>query len=182
MTTSTNYPPLLFLTSAPPSNPGDTAILTTIRQDPHVAQGSPDPAIATLSEASSTELNLYAYSSARIRARIADAPFDWLDSFSHLVACLQGAPADTRDDLSDGERTALGHLQQPEYSDVDIDAVRLCQTSITLAVDSHLLEADMPQFDRSIYSYITRTTGTPPSEPPRAPKWMENVAYVNTAF
>lgn len=112
------------------------------------------------------------YSSACICAHIADAPFDWLGSLSHLVACLKGALADTRDDLSDGERSALEYIQQSvqverclpkleqEFSylqelmcaapDADVDAVCLRQTSIILTVESYLLEADMPRFDRFI--------------------------------
>ncbi|OJT03176.1 hypothetical protein TRAPUB_6224 [Trametes pubescens] len=183
------------------ASPNKADILSTIRQDPHISKGSPEPALDALRL---LELDLYTYSSARIRAGIADAPFDWLESLSHLVACLKGAPVDARDDLSDGERAALGRLQQsvrvqrylPRFEreisylqefmrarpDDDVDAVRLRQNSVTLAIDSHLLEADMPQFDHFVSSHITRTTGAPPCEPPHTHEWMQKVAYVNTAF
>ncbi|EIW55376.1 uncharacterized protein TRAVEDRAFT_31106, partial [Trametes versicolor FP-101664 SS1] len=176
------------------ASPNKAAILDTVRKDPHISNGSPEPALAALRL---LELDVYTYSSPRIRARIADAPFDWLDSLSHLVACLKGAPADARNDLSDGERAALGSLQQSvrvqrylrrferEISylqefvragpDVDVDAVRLRQHSVTLAIDSHLLEADMPQFDHFISSHITRATGTPPCQPPHTHEWIKKV-------
>ncbi|OJT11426.1 hypothetical protein TRAPUB_12056, partial [Trametes pubescens] len=169
--------------------------------DPHISKGSPEPALAALRL---LELDLYTYSSARIRARIADAPSGWLDSLSHLVTCLKDAPADARDDLSDGERAALGRLEQSvrvqrylprvereinylqEFMragpDADVDAVRLRQISIILTVDAHSLEADMPQFDHFVSSHITRTTGTPPREPFHSHEWMQKVTYVNTAF
>lgn len=165
---------LLSIRTLIEASPNPTALLRQIDKNPHVNPhhtnpGSPpEPAYVALH---ALELDLYKYSRSRIRAQIANArPFKWIDELSRLVACIKGAPANTRKDLSKGERDALGKLQRsapvqeclPRLDstiaylrelieaapDDDLDYQRLRRVSITLVLDERLLKKDFPQFDR----------------------------------
>ncbi|KAL1946384.1 hypothetical protein VTO73DRAFT_15511 [Trametes versicolor] len=93
---------LITIHAAIEASPNRAAILHEISWNPHNPNGSPEPAFTALRE---LELSLYRHSNKRIRARMTRPPeINWPNEPSHLVACIKGTPAGTRDDLSDGER------------------------------------------------------------------------------
>lgn len=169
------YTRLLSIRALIEASPNRTALLRQIDKNPHVNPGHhtnpgspPEPAYVALH---ALELDLYKYSRNRIRAQIANArPFKWIDELSRLVACIKGGPANTRKDLSKGERDALGKLQRsapvqeclPRQDktiaylrqvveaapDDGLDYQRLRRVLITLVLDERLLKKDFPQFDR----------------------------------
>ncbi|EIW55388.1 uncharacterized protein TRAVEDRAFT_74204 [Trametes versicolor FP-101664 SS1] len=193
---------ILSIRTAVEASSNPTAILEMIRENPHVSEGSLEPALDALRI---LELDLYRYSIGRVRAHAtADPQLRWIDGLSFLIARLKCPPAAALDDLSDGERAALKLLQRSARVQrylskldeaiirlqgllaaepaTDLDDVRLREISLALALDLHPLEKDMPYFDQFISAYITRKTGTAPHTPLSTHAWLKKVCCVAIAF
>ena len=89
------------------ASPNRAAILDAIAEDPGVRnRDATEPALLSLRK---LHHELYEYSIERTRARF--EKHYWKDTLQHLAACISGAPASTRQDLSQGERNASRDLQ-----------------------------------------------------------------------
>ncbi len=96
---------ILSIRTAVEASSNPTAILQIILENPHISEGSLEPALDALR---TLELDLYRYSIERVRAHAtADPQLGWMDDLSFLIACLTSPTAAALDDLSDGERAAL---------------------------------------------------------------------------
>ena len=133
---------LMSVREAIEASPDRIAILEFIIKKPLSPKDTLYPPLASLSE---LQRVLLAYSIERIRARLLKSA--WYDRFTHLVACINGVPAHTRTDLSEGEERALAKIQESpqvkrmfeavdivvspvlkclaEGSEVDLDGLRL---------------------------------------------------------
>lgn len=161
---------LITIHAAIEASPNRAAILHEISWNPHNPSGSPEPTFTALCE---LELSLYRYSGRRIRARITQTPgINWLNELSHLVACIKGAPAYTRDDMSFDEQYSLGCLQESvrlqqylpkldqaivrlqklvnEAPDVDLNDVRLRLLLVFLYNHRYRFTIDAWHFDEFI--------------------------------
>lgn len=154
------------------TSPDPTAVLQMIRDNPHTSENPQEPALEALR---TLKLELYRYSIGRVRAHAtADLHSGWMDELSFLIACLKSSPAVTLDDLSEGERGALRHIQRSarvqrhlskldeaiiclqEFINAgpaaDFEDICLREISLALALDLGSLEKDMPYFDQFISS------------------------------
>ena len=148
------------------ASPNRAALLDAIAKDPGVHNDTTEPALISLRK---LHHELYEYSIERIRARL--EKLQWKDKLQHLAACISGAPADTRQDLSQGERDALKDLQSsssvrehfPELDDLvkglvecvkagsPMDIETLSMVSMAIVVVARELKSDMANFDSFVY-------------------------------
>lgn len=161
---------LITINAAIEASPNRGAILHELSWNPHNPSGSSEPAFTALRE---LELSLYRYSGRRILARMSNTPeINWPNELSHLIACIKGAPANTRDDMSFDERYAVENLQESERlqqylprldqavvrlqklvneaPDVDLDDIRLRRLLVFLDDNRYRFVIDAWYFDKFI--------------------------------
>lgn len=111
------------------ASPDRAAILDTISSPVHLKADTTEPAFASLR---GLQRSLVSHSIERIQARF--TKLHWPNKVDHVLACIKGPPANTRDDLSEGEQRALEELQASTIAQLSVrrlgDAVQLIQESI----------------------------------------------------
>lgn len=111
------------------ASPDRAAILDTISSPVHLKADTAEPAFASLRD---LQRSLVSHSIERIQARF--TKLHWPNKIDHVLACIKGPPANTRDDLSEGERRALEELQASTIVQLSVrqlgGAVQLIQESI----------------------------------------------------
>ncbi|KAH9846792.1 hypothetical protein C2E23DRAFT_898454 [Lenzites betulinus] len=179
------------------ASPNRATILDAISKRAHLLDEHAEPVLALLH---ALRQSLIRHSIGRIQARFSKS--NWPEKVDHVLTCIKGPPANTRDDLSSGEQDALAKLQASDTIQTSVNmfakAVEVIQQSIENGSDYDVDKVHnacvvldnmrrripaslMVYFDRFVHAYAVRTD-RPPQKPIDNAKWLRKVSFVITDY